>query len=80
MEKFAFRRGWLQLRQCDIPVVKKKLMKALNINNRVSFSERKLGKIEPSISEHNAVEQVFAEFGITDVWGKELETVTMAVD
>ena len=78
MEKFSFKRGWSQIKQCDAPVVKKKIMKAIKINSRNAFYERLCGKVEHRITEHQAIEQIFAEYGVTDVLG--LETVTMAVD
>ena len=70
MNKFSFQRGWSQVRRCDMPAVKQELMDALNINSRNSFYERTIGKIEPRVSEHNAIEAIFKKYGITDVWGE----------
>ena len=57
------------MKQGDARVVKKKLWVALDIGSRQTFSERMKGKVEPRVSEAEAIERVFAEYGITDVWG-----------
>lgn len=46
-----------------------KLMAALNINTRMAFLNRLKGEVEPKVSEARAIEAVFAEYGIKDVWG-----------
>ena len=66
---YSFRNGWSQVRQGDARAVRSKLMTVLNITTRASFSNCLNGKIEPKISEYHVVERVFAEYGITDVWG-----------
>ena len=78
MEKFSFKRGWSQVKLSDAPVVKRKIMRAIKIKSRNAFYERLCGKVEHRITEYQSIEKIFAEYGITDVWG--LETVTMAVD
>lgn len=68
-EQFSFSRGWSQVRNGDIPACREKLMAALNVTTRAAFLVRMKGKVEPKVSEAKAVEDVFSEFGITDVWG-----------
>lgn len=45
-------------------------MTALGLNTRMAFLQRLNGNVEPRISEYKAIEEVFAKYGITDVWGK----------
>lgn len=71
MEKdYSFERGWSQVRNCDVRDVREKLMKALNITTRAAFCNRRKGAVEPKFSEITAVEKVFAEYGIKNVWGR----------
>jgi hypothetical protein len=58
------------LHNFDIKQVNKELWNALGIDNRVSFSQYKRGKIEPKASQAAAVEEVFKRYDITEVWGK----------
>lgn len=44
-------------------------MAALDINTRMAFLNRLKGEVEPKVSEVRAIEAVFAEYGIKDVWG-----------
>ncbi len=44
-------------------------MDKLSIRTRQSFHLRLNGEIEPKVSEARAIEEVFSEYGITDVWG-----------
>lgn len=70
MSKYSFELGWSQVMQKDVPEVKAKIMEVLKIKNRISFSQRLTGKIVPKMSEKEAIEQVFAEYGIKKVWGE----------
>jgi hypothetical protein len=68
-KEFSFQKGWMQVRQRDVAAVRSKLMNALNITTGVAFLDRKNGKVEPRVSEHKAIEAIFREYGIADVWG-----------
>lgn len=68
-EQFSFSLGWSQVKNGDIPECREKLMSVLNIKTRAAFLVRLKGDVEPKVSEAKAIEQVFKEFGITDVWG-----------
>jgi len=70
-KEFGFERGWSQLKLKDYKTVKRKIMHALNLNNELSFRQRRSGVIEPKISEAKAIEEIFAEYGITDIWGSD---------
>ena len=39
------------------------------LNNRNSFYAYRDGKIEPKVTQAEAVESVFNRFGITNIWG-----------
>ncbi len=70
-EQFSFNRGWSQVKNGDITECRAKLMSVLGIRTRVAFLNRLKGEVEPKISEARAIEQVFAEYGVTEVWGME---------
>ena len=46
-------------------------MKALGLNSRMAWWQRLNGIIEPRVTEAEAIESIFAEYGISDVWGEE---------
>lgn len=68
-ELFSFQKGWSQVKNGDIPAARERLMAALNITTRAAWGKRLKGEVEPKISEVHAVEEVFADFGIKEVWG-----------
>lgn len=68
-ENFSFRLGWSQVKNGDIQKVRKELMKALGIKTNMAFLNRMKGVVEPKISEAKAIEETFAKYGITKVWG-----------
>ena len=69
MNEFSFQKGWSQVKQGDAATVRSKLMIALNITTRMAFLDRLNGKVEPKVTEHRAIEDVFAEYSITEIWG-----------
>jgi len=71
MSDFSFQLGFSQVKQRDVKEVKQKIMLALNINTRSSWMMRLNGVVEPKVSEAKAIEEIFAEYGITEVWGNE---------
>lgn len=70
-DKYSFKKGFLQVRQKDADEVRGLIMRALGINNRISWSKRLNGHIEPKVSEAMEIEAIFRRFGIKDVWGEE---------
>lgn len=70
-ENFSFLKGWSQVKNGDLAECRDKLMAALNITTRAAWGKRLKGDVEPKISEARAVESVFAEYGIKEVWGAE---------
>lgn len=72
--EFSFLKGWSQVRQKDVKEVKQKIMSVLKLkpDSRVAFSRRLNGHVEPKVSEAKAIEEIFAEYGITEPWGTEV--------
>lgn len=68
-EQFSFLCGWNQVTVRDSDEVKNKILQALNLKTRVSWYQRLYGNIEPRITEAKAIESIFAEYGIKEVWG-----------
>ncbi|MCM1168827.1 MAG: hypothetical protein NC324_02710 [Bacteroides sp.] len=70
-DRFSFRRGWLQVKNGDMPEVKRRLMAAMGTETRAGWCYRLRGDVEPKVTEARAIEKIFADYGIKDVWGKE---------
>jgi hypothetical protein bfra3_11596 len=71
MNEYSFKRGFAQVQQKDVQKVKERIMSALGLTTRVSWYARLNGSVEPKVSEAKAIEMVFADFGIKDVWGED---------
>ena len=71
MKKFSFKNGYSQVRQIDAPVVRERIMNALGLNSRMAWWQRLNGLVEPRVTEAEAIGSIFAEYGVTDVWGDE---------
>lgn len=67
---FSFKKGYRKLTVEQLPKVRAKICEVLGLAEVTSFYPRLNGKIEPKISEARAIETVFAEYGITDIWGE----------
>lgn len=67
--EYAFMRGWLQVKNGDMNACRERLMNGLGIATRSAFLNRLNGRVEPKISEKQIIESVFAEYGITEIWG-----------
>lgn len=70
VRSFSFKKGWNQLRHGDIEQARNKLMDALGLTSTPPFYQRLNGKVEPKVTEAEAIERIFAEYGITEVWGE----------
>lgn len=68
-ENFAFQLGWSQVRNKDVQIVRKELMKVLGVTTRAAFLARLKGDVEPKVSEAKAIEETFAKYGVKNVWG-----------
>lgn len=70
-ESNAFVRGRRKLPLAVTDEVRRKIMEALGLQTITAFNQRRRGVIEPKISEFRAIEAVFAEYGVSDIWGEE---------
>jgi hypothetical protein len=70
--KQGFWRGYEQIRTMDRAEIRNKLFDALEISegSPAVFSDYLRGLKELKASKAQAVEIVFAQYGITDVWGR----------
>ena len=69
MNEFGFKAGFSQVKRKDAKEVRERIMRALGLTTRASWYARLNGSVEPKVSEARAIEEVFGEFGITNVWG-----------
>lgn len=69
MNEFSFKAGFSQVKRKDAKEVRERIMQALGLTTRASWYARLNGGVEPKVSEARAIEEVFGEFGITNVWG-----------
>lgn len=68
IDQYSFKKGWNQVPNEKLTEVREKLMEALDIN-RANFYKRMRGDVEPKVSEAAAIELVFKQYGITEIWG-----------
>lgn len=68
--QFSFKKGWDKLPNSKTREVKSKIMVALKMKVASSFYSRLYGKVEPKISEARQIEDIFKEYGVTDIWGE----------
>lgn len=71
MEKqYSFKKGISQVKLKDLRGVRAEIMSALGITSKMAYNQRLNGKIEPRVSEAEAIEKIFAKYGIKNVWGE----------
>ena len=70
ISSFAFKKGWNQLKLVDMNKCRSKIMDALGLTTLPPFYQRLNGKVEPKVTEAAAIESIFAEYGITDIWSE----------
>jgi hypothetical protein len=67
--KYSFLKGMSEIRKKDLPKIKKEIKDALFIFNDTTWYKRINGKIEPKVSEYEAIETIFLKYGVTEIWG-----------
>jgi hypothetical protein len=67
-KKKSFMKGWMHVQQGQVKEVRKALMDALKISAYASWYLRLRGKYDFRVSEVESITNVFANYGITDVW------------
>lgn len=70
MSRSSFLKGYNQVQRKDMASVRKEIMSALHFKDPQAFYARLHGKVEPKVSEAEAIETVFNRYGITEIWGK----------
>lgn len=69
MSIYSFKRGFDQVQRKDLEAVRQEIMSALSINTNPAFLQRMKGKVEPKVGEAAAIERIFKQRGITEIWG-----------
>ena len=69
--KKSFQKGWNKVPIGSRAEVFKALMSALGLKCRTSLYPRINGTCEPKVSAAEAIEKVFAGYGITEIWDDE---------
>ena len=67
MANYSFIKGWNQLPKGKIAEAKKDIKAALGIKSEPQFYNRLRGFPEPTISEYEAIKEIFQAFGIVDI-------------
>lgn len=69
----SFALGWSQVTVGNMAAIKQRIMHALNISTRASWANRLRGQYSLTPAEQMAIERIFADYGITRVWGQASE-------
>lgn len=70
--RYSFKKGFMQVSIGEKDAVRKELMDVLGITGRTYFSTvLNAGILDISISKYQAITNLFARRGITDVWETE---------
>lgn len=70
MSEFSFQRGWGQVTVGQAKEVKAEIMKKLGITTNSNWLQRLKGRVEPKVSEAKAIETVFHQYKIFEIWGE----------
>lgn len=70
MKRFSLKKGFEQVQKKDIPKVRLEIMNVLglSLNNRTSWSQYMRGDLEPKVNQALQIEEIFSDFGISDIW------------
>ena len=59
-----------QLRYADFPKARTEIMQVLNITSRTGWNDRLKGKVQPKVTEKEAIESILNKYGVTqNIWG-----------
>ncbi|MDR1561215.1 MAG: hypothetical protein LBS23_02560 [Holosporaceae bacterium] len=70
IEKTAFQIGWMHVAQGKAARVRAKIMAVLDISTKQAFLNHLNGRVPHNEAEIQAIEAIFNEIGITEIWGK----------
>ena len=68
--EYSFQKGWFRLRQFEVAEARNRIMASLGITTRMAFLKRLNGETYGIPAERNEIERIFADYGITEIWGK----------
>lgn len=68
MAKSSFLKGWGQLPKSLASEVKNEIKLALKIKSDAQFYRRMYGVPEPSVSEAEAITEIFNRRGVKEIW------------
>lgn len=68
MKILSIKKGFDQVQNKDIEIVKQKIWDALSIRHRTQWYQYLGGKREPKFSEAQKIEEIFLEQGIIDIF------------
>ena len=70
MATYAFKKGWNQIPHSKISEARGRIKEALGISSDPQFYQRLKGCPEPTISEYVSLQEIFNDYGVTDIWGE----------
>ncbi|MGM9767429.1 MAG: hypothetical protein ACI3Z0_03045 [Candidatus Cryptobacteroides sp.] len=68
MAKSSFIIGWKKLPKETTTTVKEEIKIALNIKSDPQFYRRMQGRPEPTVSEAEAITEIFNRHGVMEIW------------
>ena len=71
MENYAFKKGIDQVKVKDIDEVRRKLKAVFGVKTNQGLRYRIKGEYSLRVHEKDQVEKIFADVGVTEIWGTE---------
>lgn len=68
-QQYSFAKGWAQIPNGSAKEARQKLMAVLHITAMHSWYRRLHGGTIPRLNEKEAIEKVFSDYGVTNIWG-----------
>ena len=65
----SFQKGWFKVPQGAVAGIRIKLMAMFGVTTRMAFLDRLNGKVNHTDEQRELVESIFAQYGITEIWG-----------
>jgi len=70
VNKYSFEKGLNQIPKGKVKIVRQAIMNALSITAYTTWIDRLKGNVEPKVSEYDAINQIFKQYNIEDIWGE----------
>lgn len=68
-EKYCFKKGYMQIRKCDVVCFRRECMKLLGISTFTAFYNRMEAKVIPNMYEYDQLTALFKKYGVEDAFG-----------